>query len=102
MKVLSIFMMVFILATAMRLCPDDDPCEDRGKIELTEAGKEHRKVGNLCSPFCHCSRCFFSILFSGKVSEFNLSFIAEDPVRTLSGDNLTEVIFAIWQPPKLG
>lgn len=96
MKFLAIFMTLFMLASGFDLCTDFDTCDSDETTLITDK----QASPELCSPFCQCAQCPFSVLIPGPLTEMSaLLPIAANFIYPAIGDP-TRVDSAIWQPPK--
>jgi hypothetical protein len=103
MKVIALFMTVLLFLSGFDLCKDDfvmkvDAKETTGLAKTDQESKDKNEV---CSPFCQCSHCPFSILLPQK----QVVILAYKPLklsfpRSISG-NPTGISLSVWQPPKV-
>ncbi|MES3017236.1 MAG: DUF6660 family protein [Bacteroidota bacterium] len=101
MKFLAILLSVVMLAMAFDLCLDEDSCGESCNTELS--GQEDRTTSNddaICSPFCHCVTCPFSILLPSKISSIPKAASSQQRYTDISESVTLNVKNAVWQPPK--
>lgn len=99
MKVLVLFMTFLIFASLFDLCGSTDNCLENEKIGAVDWSQGPFE-SNVCSPFCSCATCSFSVLMPvpsdiSKKTEFLLS--GQDKINIEYGIQFCN---AIWQPPR--
>ena len=100
MKFLAIFMTILVLASGFDLCADTGSCDEEERTELSKSDNKSQEKSEMCSPFCHCARCAFSILLPEKVEAFKVKYSSSDKFRYVLNALPTKVSNLIWQPPK--
>jgi len=102
MKAIAIFMIILLFLSGFDLCKDDFvmSADCKEKAGLVKTDQESKRKNEVCSPFCQCARCPFSILLPQK----QLVIILYRPLRikflhTISGVP-TGISSLVWQPPK--
>jgi hypothetical protein len=102
MKAFALFMTIIIFLTGFDFCKDEDvmalSCKE--KVQLVKSGKERAEQSEVCSPFCQCARCPFSIVLP-QTQHF---ILIDQPLETnftipVSGIP-TPISPSVWQPPK--
>jgi hypothetical protein len=102
MKVIAIFMTILLLLSGFDFCKDDEVIDADGKEKtaLVKIDREHQDEEEVCSPFCQCARCPFSILLPQKLlvnlpdQALKIKFLLP-----IAGDP-TGLSASVWQPPK--
>lgn len=100
MKFLAVFMTILMLASGLNLCADAGSCDNNQKAELHSQGQEQQSADEMCSPFCHCARCAFSILLPEKIKVIKTAFSSADKFSYVQIAAPIRVSSSIWQPPK--
>ncbi|WP_423146043.1 hypothetical protein [Rubrolithibacter danxiaensis] len=100
MKIFTIFMALLILAMGVNLCRDKDFCDGKETTTLSKTGKEEPAKSGSCSPFCHCTRCSFSILLPKSLTGTRTQFLTLRTIFISSESIAAGINSAIWQPPK--
>lgn len=101
MKAFAIFMCVIMFLTAFDLCGESDSCGSENKIEITTKDTEkHQAESGVCSPFCNCSRCSFSVLVPEIIKATSLTVFSLCNFKSLVDAAPTTISSSIWQPPK--
>jgi len=103
MKVLAIFMTLFMLLSGFDFCKDEAVVAGgKEKTEVVKSGNGCPDEKEVCSPFCQCARCPFSVLIPQKqVTAEVYKPLETEFLFTIAG-NPTGVSVIVWQPPKLG
>jgi hypothetical protein len=103
MKVIAIFMTLLILLSGFDFCTDNEGINvgSKEKTSLVKTAKAGTDKNEVCSPFCQCARCPFSVLLPSTQP----SVLAYKPLKnkfslTIAGDP-TGVSGSVWQPPKV-
>jgi len=96
-------MTLLVFLSGFDLCKDDIVMNVDGKEKtgFVKSDQENQGKNELCSPFCQCARCPFSILLPQK----QLILLVYKPVkirfpRSIVG-NPTGISPSVWQPPKV-
>jgi len=86
-------------------CEDDaetaNACKAKTEIVKQTGPQEGQEHNDSCSPFCHCTCCAcFSINHFFAGSTF-LIFPDTKAYISYLPENINEVSYSIWQPPKI-
>jgi hypothetical protein len=103
MKVIAIFMTILLFLSGFDFCKDDfamgDGCKE--KTGLVKTDQERKDKHEVCSPFCQCARCPFSILLPQE----QYVTLAYEPLKIRFprsiARNPTGISPPVWQPPKV-
>ncbi|WP_370527289.1 DUF6660 family protein [Pedobacter sp. SYSU D00535] len=101
MKVLALFMTVIMLFTGFDLCKDEESCGSKKQVELSRTQDEHPQDSDLCSPFCNCTRCPFSVLLPQGLGALQSFHTLVPQYQKERSANPIRVSPSVWQPPKL-
>lgn len=93
-------MTILVLASGFDLCADTGSCNDEEKTELSTSDNQSQEKGEMCSPFCHCARCAFSILLPNEIETIKVIYSSSDKFRYVLNASPIKVSSLIWQPPK--
>jgi len=99
-----LFSLYVVLLSANPCCVDRD-CDGEHAVEKSQAKNSTPKEKDChgCSPFFTCGSCVGFVAVKKVV--FNIDFLVGS---TVSGNafylqpDFQEIIFAVWQPPRLG
>jgi len=85
-------------------CNDIKECNDLQKTSISAKGQHqgHNHSAETCTPFCICSCCAVSPLYYSiiKTPATGIEFLpGKHPLQ--DERVITDVYFAIWQPPQL-
>lgn len=101
MKILTLFMAALMLTLAfVDLCNDGEKsCAAASAVQQKQDRND--EALELCSPFCNCARCSFSVLIpqkhrGGAVAETYSVYSTIRPERLPFA-----VAIPVWQPPKM-
>jgi len=102
MKIFAVFMTLLIFLSGFDRCKDefvvDSDCKE--KTSISKNDQENHDKNEVCSPFCQCARCPFSITLPKKqILAIIYRAIANDFFVNIEG-NPTGISSSIWQPPK--
>lgn len=99
MKIFAVFMTVVMLLSGLALCKDDEALNSKEKVELSKSFEDDHDSGDVCSPFCPCARCPFSIL--PQLSEKSRIYQLSKKIFTdATWGNPIQISPSFWQPPK--
>jgi len=102
MKVFAIFMTLFIFLSGFDFCKDEAVVADgEEKTEVLNSGNGCTDEKEVCSPFCQCARCPFSVLIPQKLVAVEVYKPLETEFLFTIAGNPTGVSITVWQPPKL-
>jgi hypothetical protein len=102
MKFLAIFMTVLIFTSGgLDHCAEAGSCNNNETTELHASGKEKEAMGEMCSPFCNCASCSFSILLPEKINEPCINYSLMDSFGYILNAVPLKIGSSIWQPPKV-
>jgi len=100
MNFFAILMTVLIFASGFDLCAEIKSCDSENKTELSSSSDTHQQKSEMCTPFCHCSRCAFSIILPEKIKASSINAFSVDSFNSSQTVILTQISSSIWQPPK--
>jgi hypothetical protein len=95
-------MTILLFLSGFDLCKDDFMNVDcNEKTGLVKTDQERKNKNEVCSPFCQCARCSFSVLLPQK----QFSILTYKPLEinfpsSIEG-NPTGISPSVWQPPKV-
>ncbi|RYF60409.1 MAG: hypothetical protein EOO39_32330 [Cytophagaceae bacterium] len=112
MKWLTLLLSVYLLGLSLWPCADEPllPTGQLGiavgwSITTTESDAGHQHEHDACSPFCTCACCAVTIT---TVSQFHYSLTPSVEIIPMDVASfhyvsapLSDMLTAIWQPPKL-
>lgn len=104
MKVLRLFMGLYIMLLSVMPCSDVAECSESTTISIgaLEDHADHSQETELCSPFCTCICCGVSTdLPMGETTESDVVVFASGYVAHYQAVLPLEVALVIWQPPKI-
>jgi len=107
MKFLSLILSIAILAVSFVPCTDNLVIMTGSSLKKEiksspNSSNEHNNTSDSCSPFCTCSCCAASAIYSPFSRAQVVKVIFQSKKYPLYNISLnSEVFYSIWQPPKL-
>jgi hypothetical protein len=103
MKVIAIFMTLLVFLSGFDFCKDEQAInvgskEKTGVIKTAQTSKDSNEV---CSPFCQCARCPFSVLLPVQQPYVAALEPLKDKFVFTNGGVPTGISLSVWQPPKV-
>jgi hypothetical protein len=101
MKLLHIFLSIYILALSSLACTDADVSHVSSVSEISAAQSSDSHEDETCSPFCICACCgSVAVHFSEKAPVKHQEFIFNRYFLSQESD-VIDISFSVWQPPKI-
>lgn len=99
LKLISILLSFLILLSNFDFCQEEDAMSP-GQIELAQTDDESCNDELPCAPFCHCTRCPFSVIVPAFEKEKSLELQLSAVSITETCGSTKTVVNSVWQPPK--
>jgi len=105
MKIFKLILSFYILTLSCFPCGDVRECNDSVELEISAASDhaDHTHTSEACTPFCTCSCCAASTFFQYPAAAVNPPKVTFASLKFPGYEvsDLSEISFAIWQPPKI-
>lgn len=103
MKAFAFFMAIIIILTGFDFCKDEEIATSNSgdKFELVNANIDHDEKGEVCSPFCNCTRCPFSVVLPQNAQDILVDEVMDRNLTFVDSGIPTQLSPSLWQPPKL-
>lgn len=92
---------MLIFASGFDLCEEINLFDRNETLESVYFEQEKQPERDICTPFCHCGRCAFSIILPEKLKENCIYTLPKGNRSAVTDLVLLQISPSIWQPPKL-